>query len=130
MDWQWLTARLNQRPSVSRPQRQRRQRIYRYFECSWVSPWGEQQSRVSSISPTGCYIDSRLTVPKSTHVREICVALPGGELSVHGVVLQTTPGVGFAVRFADMDDETRARLYAVTGAKPPEASRAWFGSRA
>ena len=125
MAWQWLTGRLISGPSGGR---QQRQRIYRYFECNFVSQWGEQQARVSSISPTGCYIDSRFTVPpQGTHVREIFVALPGGDLSVHGVVLQATPGVGFAVRFADMDDETQARLCAVTGVRPPAASR-WFGS--
>ena len=108
MAWQWLTARVNRGPRSGRRQRQR---IYRYFECNWVSTWGEQQSRISSISPTGCYIDSRFTVPpEGTHVREICMTIPGGELSVHGTVLCPTPGVGFAVRFADMDDETQAVL--------------------
>ena len=128
MAWQWLTARIARTPGSGRPQRQR---IYRYFECNWVSTWGEQQSRVSSISPTGCYIDSRLTVPpEGYHVREIALAVPGGELSVHGTVLKATPGVGFAVRFADMDDETQARLYALTGARPPAASRGWFAAAA
>jgi hypothetical protein len=61
--------------------------------------------------PDRCYIDSRFTVPpEGTHVREICMTIPGGELSVHGTVLCPTPGVGFAVRFADMDDETQAAL--------------------
>ena len=129
MAWQWLTARLNRPPGGGR--RRQRQRIYRYFECNWVSTWGEQQSRVSSISPTGCYIDSRLTVPpEGYHVREISVALPSGELSVHGTVLKATPGVGFAVRFADMDDETQARLCALTGVTPPSVARGWFGSAA
>jgi len=91
---------------------QRRQRVSRYIDCHWVSAFGEQQTRISSISPTGCYIDSRFTVPaEGTHVREICLMIPGGEeLSVHGTVLCPTPGVGFAVRFADMDDETQGAL--------------------
>jgi hypothetical protein len=38
------------------------------------------------------------------------MAIPEGRLSVHGTVLCPTPGVGFAVRFADMDDETQATL--------------------
>ena len=108
MAHQWLTGWWNQGPSGNRRQRQR---IERYFDCSWVSVWGDQKARISSISPTGCYIDSRFTVPpEGTHVREICMTIPGGELSVHGTVLCPTPGVGFAVRFADMDDETQAAL--------------------
>ena len=111
----WLTGLWKQR----RPNggRRTRQRIERYFECNWLSAWGEEQTRVSSISPTGCYIDSRFTVPpEGTHVREICVAVPGGEISVHGTVIGATPGIGFAVRFADMDDETRAKLRGLVGA--------------
>jgi hypothetical protein len=91
---------------------EQRQRVSRYIDCHWVSPYGEQQTRISSISPTGCYIDSRFTVPpEGTHVREICLMIPGGEeLSVHGTVLCPTPGIGFAVRFAAMDDDTLATL--------------------
>jgi hypothetical protein len=48
-------------------------------------------------------------------VREISVAVPGGEISVHGTVIGATPGVGFAVRFADMDDATNARLRGLVG---------------
>jgi hypothetical protein len=108
MAHQWLTGWWNQGP---RGNRRQRQRIERYFDCSWMSVWGDQKARISSISPTGCYIDSRFTVPpEGTHVREICMTIPGGELSVHGTVLCPTPGVGFAVRFADMDDETQAAL--------------------
>ena len=132
MAWQWLTTLWKRGSSDGgrrKAQRPQRQRIDRYFECNWLSDWGEEQTRVSSISPTGCYIDSRFTVPpQGTHVRQIYVALPGGDLNVHGVVLEATPGVGFAVRFADMDDETQARLCAVTGARLPAASRSWFAS--
>jgi hypothetical protein len=50
-------------------------------------------------------------------VREICLVVPDGQLSVHGTVLSATPGVGFAVRFADMDDDTNARLRELVGAR-------------
>ena len=115
MAQQWLTAWWNRASSGGR---QQRQRIERYFDCDWVSTWGEQKARISSISPTGCYIDSRFTVPSDgTHVREICVHHSGGDISVHGTVLCATPGVGVAVRFADMDDDTRASLYSLVGAR-------------
>jgi hypothetical protein len=112
---QWLAALWKrERP---RPGRPHRQRIDRYFECNWLSAWGEEETRVRSISPTGCYIDSRLTVPPTgTSVPELRVALPGGCITVTGTVLDATPGIGFAVRFTGVDYETRTRLRALVGA--------------
>jgi len=112
----WLSA-LWKRPMTNKGRRQR-QRVERYFECNWLSPWGEEQTRVSSISPTGCYIDSRFTVPpEGTWVREISVALPDGSVTVGGTVLMATPGVGFAVRFTQVDDSVRARLTELVAAR-------------
>jgi hypothetical protein len=114
MALRWLSALRNRAASTIttvKGDRRTRQRIERYFECNWVSEWSEEQARVSSISPNGCFVESRFTVPsQGTHVREIRIALPDGEVIVHGIVVDGTPGVGFAVRFADMDDETRTRL--------------------
>ncbi len=115
---QWFTAFWKSAPRIARRTgRRQRQRIDRYFECNWLSEWGEEQTRVSSISPTGCFIDSRLTVPPSgTHVRELSVALPGGCITVAGTVLAANPGIGFAVRFIGVDAETHDRLRALVGA--------------
>lgn len=112
----WFTALWKQARPGGR--RQQRQRIERFFECNWLSPWGPEETRVRSISQTGCYIDSRLSVPPTgTCLREICVALPGGCVTLEGTVLQATPGVGFAVRFTSVDAETHARLCAAVGAR-------------
>ena len=113
---QWLTALLKRgRPAGDR--RPQRHRIERYFECNWLSEWGMEETRIRSISNTGCYIDSRLTVPpEGTSLPEISVALPGGCITVGGTVLMATPGVGFAVRFTGVDPETRARLSSLVAA--------------
>jgi hypothetical protein len=94
--------------------RRPRQRITRYFECTWESPWGVQRSRVSSLSPTGCYIEDRFTVPAQGEVlRDLTVVLPGGQINLQGTVLDAMPGVGFAVRFTRVDTFTRECLTAV-----------------
>jgi hypothetical protein len=91
--------------------RQKRQRIERQFDCTWLSTWGEEKSRVSSLSPTGCYIDSRFTTPaEGTVVQDITITLPTGSLTLQGTVLDTMRGVGFAVRFTDVDKDTRNSL--------------------
>lgn len=92
-------------------QRQKRQRIERHFDCTWLSAWGEEKTRISSLSPTGCYIDSRFTTPaQGTVVQDITIALPTGSLTVRGTVLDTMRGIGFAVRFTDVDEDTRDSL--------------------
>jgi hypothetical protein len=92
---------------------QTRQRITRYFDCTWQSAWGVQRSRVSSLSPTGCYIESRSLVPKQGElVQELTVDLPSGHVNLQGTVIEAMPGVGFAVRFASVDMATRECLTA------------------
>lgn len=96
---------------LERQHRQRRQRIVRYFDCTWESPWGVQRSRVSSISPTGCYIEDRFTVPhEGEAVQALTLNLPVGQITVQGIVVEAMPGVGFAMRFIGVDADTRARL--------------------
>ncbi len=43
--------------------RRQRQRIEQYFDCTRLSVWSAERSRVSSLSPTGSCIDSRFNVP-------------------------------------------------------------------
>ena len=91
--------------------RQQRQRLERHFDCTWLSTWGEEKSRISSLSPTGCYIDSRFTTPpEGTVVEDITITLPIGDVALQGTVINTMRGIGFAVRFTDVDKDTRDRL--------------------
>ena len=108
MPQRWLGAlRLGKRL------RERPQRIDRYFDCTWRSAWGEERARVSSLSPTGCYIESRFSVPPDGEtVRDLAIALPTGSVNLQGTVLNATSGVGFAVRFIDVDTKTQKSLSA------------------
>jgi hypothetical protein len=91
--------------------RQPRQRIYRYFDCSWQSAWRVERSRVSSLSPTGCYIEDRFSVPaRGEEIRELSVDLPTGHVNLQGTVVDAMPGVGFAVRFTGVDNQARECL--------------------
>ena len=106
MPHRWLRAL-----GWGKQRRQQRQRIVRYFDCTWLSAWGEEKARVSSLSLTGCYIESRFAVPPvGAVVREITVTVPTGRLTLQGTVVEATSGVGFAVRFIDLDTNTRDRL--------------------
>lgn len=90
-----------------------RQRVALYLDCTWQSEWGSQRSRISSLSPTGCYIEDRFTVPPiGETVPELTMTLATGPVSLQGRVLDAMPGIGFAVRFLGVDDDTRDRLTA------------------
>ena len=94
-----------------RSQGRQRQRIVRYFDCTWSSEWGEERCRVSSLSVTGCYVEGRFSVPAAgTMVRNLSVVLPNGTLTLEGMVISAMRGVGFAVRFTELDPVTREGL--------------------
>jgi hypothetical protein len=95
-------------------ERRQRQRTELYFDCSWVSVWGEERSRVSSLSPTGCYIESRSTPAEGTVVRDITIHLPAGPITLQGTVISAMRGVGFAVRFTEVTKDAVDRLSALT----------------
>lgn len=107
----WLGARWLGKTGASgsgKERREQRQRVARYFDCTWLSQWGEERARVSSLSPTGCYIESRRSVPaEGTVVHELTIALPTGTVTLQGTVVDAMSGVGFAVRFTDLDAPTR-----------------------
>ena len=109
----WFRA-LRWRGRGTRNDLPQRQRVEQYFDCTWLSVWGEEHSRVSSLSPTGCYIESRFTTPEEGAViLEITITLPTGKLTLQGTVISAMRGVGFAVRFIVPDKEVRDRLSAV-----------------
>ena len=98
-------------------ERRQQQRIEQYFECTWLSAWGEEKSRANSLSPTGCFIESRFSAQtQGASVPGITFTLPTGPLTVQGEVVSATPGVGFAVRFTQVDADTSARLSALVPA--------------
>lgn len=109
MPHRWLGTRW-----LAKRRRQQRQRVARYFDCTWLSPWGEERARVSSLSPTGCYIESRFSVPpEGTLISELTIALSTGRVSLQGTVVDSMSGVGFAVRFTEPDTKTRECLSAL-----------------
>ena len=105
----WLSALW-----LGKPRRERRQRLVRYFDCTWVSAWGEEKARVSNLSPTGCYIESRFSVPPEGEVvRELMIAMPSGRINLQGTVIDAIRGVGFAVRFIGLDKTSQESLSAL-----------------
>jgi PilZ domain-containing protein len=119
---EWLRGPSKGTPERKRQQERRaRRRIVQYFDCWWSSAYGEERARISNISPTGCYIESRFSVPEQgTELADFTVSLPTGSLILPATVITTTPGVGFAVRFARLDPQTLDFLKRLTDTTPVE----------
>jgi hypothetical protein len=49
-------------------------------------------------------------------LRELTIALPTGTVNLEGTVVDAMSGVGFAVRFSDIDSKTRESLNVVIDA--------------
>jgi hypothetical protein len=96
--------------------RRQQHRIERYFDCTFLSALGEQMARINSLSPIGCYIESRSALPPAgTVVEDITVTLPTGPLTLQGQVVYAQPGVGFAVQFTGLDENIQNQLIALVG---------------
>lgn len=79
-----------------------------------MSDWSEERSRVSNVSPTGCYIECRTVAPPAgTPLAAITIKLPHGDITLQGTVVHALRGVGFAVHFTDVDEDAHARLSAL-----------------
>lgn len=117
-----MTLRWSGSSNSGTPYRARRHRIAHYFDCTWSSQWGLERARVSSLSPTGCYIETRISVPaEGVEISDLLVSLPTGPVSLRGTVVSAEPGIGFAMRFTQLDAPTLDSLNALTheaGAHP------------
>ena len=84
--------------------RRRQPRIVRYFDCTWSSAWGEEHARISSLNAFGCYVESRFSVPaEGTEISDLTVNVSTERLLLQGTVIDATPGIGFSVRFTQLD---------------------------
>jgi len=94
-------------------ERRRQPRREEYFECTWLADWDEGRGRVSSLSITGCYIETRGTAPAEGTLMSATITLPSGEIAVQGTVVNVLRGVGFAVQFTDLDEDVQHKLSAL-----------------
>jgi hypothetical protein len=86
-------------------------RVTHYFECRWFGKWGAFDAKLNDLSVSGCYIVNRRTTPSVGEVVEIDLIRTAKEpLPLSGEVVSTEPGIGFAVRFAGVDDNLRQQL--------------------
>jgi len=86
-------------------------RVSHHFDCRWSGRWGTTEARLEDLSATGCYIVSRLTTPSVGEIVDIGLIRSTKEpLPLSGEVVQVERGVGFSLRFVELNTETRDEI--------------------
>jgi hypothetical protein len=80
------------------------------LEGEWDGASGHRVGRIADISVGGCFVES-VAMPAIGEALALRVTLPGGiVLDVQGVVTYAALGMGFGVRFLDLNDEQQMLL--------------------
>jgi hypothetical protein len=85
-------------------------RLVHPLEAKWRGSSGATPCRISDISLTGCFVQSLAAPSVGTKTKLTIDFGPERSVTVRGEVVYTETGMGFAVKFTDLDDETGASL--------------------
>ena len=98
--------------SVEEMSEQRRDpRVIHYFECRWFGKWGATDARLDDLSVSGCHVVNRFSTPSFGEMVEIEIVRTAQEpLTLSGEVVHVERGVGFSVRFGEVDADARAQI--------------------
>ena len=80
------------------------------LDAIWDGPGGKHPARITNLSTGGCYLD---TVGETMHGEIVAfrVLLPDGDwLYVEGEVRHYTRGIGFGVRFVDLEEQQQEKI--------------------
>ena len=91
-------------------ERRAHERLSHPLEGSWRGASGATRCRISDISLSGCFPQS-LAMPKVGETTEVTIEFgPNQALTLTGDVAYAEQGMGFAVKFVDLDEDSRTAL--------------------
>ena len=76
---------------------------------------GKRQVRVTDISSGGCYVETIVAVQVGEEVKFDLSHPDGRMVPFSGEVAYHFPGLGFGVKFINLNDEQKAFLFRITG---------------
>jgi hypothetical protein len=91
--------------SVVPLERRRYERLGIYLKVRWEGALGRHDGTVSDISPGGCFVLSEGETALRELVRLEIEVHTGQWVKVWGEVMNLFPGVGFGVRYTEVDEE-------------------------
>lgn len=77
-----------------------------FLDCEVDGASGMVQTRISDLSVTGCFVDTRLQIQIGSPLI-IRVTIAGSPLTLTGRVVHTQPGIGFGMQFDALPAESR-----------------------
>jgi hypothetical protein len=93
----------------------------------WQGSTGNQTVRISDLSYGGCYVDTIVRVIVGETLSLQLLVTDGSWFELHGVVVYQSPGMGFGVRFVNLNQAQHqqiSRLLGVQEPSPPESADA------
>ena len=93
-------------------ERRSKPRLNVSLDASWDR---DHPARITNLSEGGCYLDTVGEVMRGEIVGFRALLPDGDFLYLEGEVRHYTPGVGFGVRFVDLNDEQQANLKRLIG---------------
>ena len=78
---------------------------------------GRRLARISDISMGGCYMESIVQVHKGEHFNFDITLTSGESMRFEGEVAYVFEGMGFGVKFIDLNDHTRPFLLKIISEK-------------
>ena len=84
-----------------------------FIECQVEGASGFAAMRISDLSLTGCYIDTRVMVTAGSQLA-VYMMLPDVRLTVTGTVVYVHPGIGFGMRFDPLSESARSVITRLT----------------
>ena len=89
-------------------------RVNHYFDCRWFGKWGATDARLDDLSVSGCHVVNRFSTPSMGETVEIDVVRTAADpLLLSGEVVHVERGVGFSVRFGEVNADIRAQIAAL-----------------
>ena len=81
-------------------------------DCRVEGASGRATMRLTDLSPRGCFIDTRMSLPEGTHVT-VFAMFGDSEVPLTGrVIPMQSAGYGFGVEFVDLDPTSQQQLEA------------------
>jgi hypothetical protein len=89
------------------------------LSARWQGSTAKQNVRISDLSEGGCYVDTIVRVTEGETLSLQLLIPDGSWFELQGVVAHEFPGMGFGVRFVNLNEAQRQQISQLLGVQKP-----------